>query len=243
MIIDFHMHVGEDLAGERANLDDIKQQMQKNGIDKACVFPFNCPDPVAESIDLLKLDDSFIPFLRFDPNMITRQQLHMALKHPFKGVKLHARSQNFHPDDPAFTWIFEELREHKLPILIHTKDSIMEPMSDPRKVLTIARQFPDITFVLAHCAGGERWVWQEIASLPNVYVETSIFSLPLVFEYAYKRYGFDRFIYGSDYPYSYPEIELKKIELARIPSELKEKILYKNALKVLKMETVIEEEV
>ncbi len=242
MVIDFHVHYGTDLDGTSASLKDIQSEMKSNGIAQVALFPFNMNDLVSQSRQILELSRQqpwIIPFLRFEPQTIAREQLRELLAFGFKGVKLHSRSQQFHPDDPQFHWIFEEILPFRIPILFHTKDSMMEPMSDPRRVIALAKRFPEQIFVIGHAAGGGFWLYEEVAACPNVYVETSIFSIPKLFEEIYQRYGFDRFIYGSDLPYSHPEIELLKIKRAKIPEEVKEKILFKNALTVLRMESAV----
>ena len=46
------------------------------------------------------------------------------------------------------------------------------------------------------------------------------------------KYGFDRLVFGTDFPYSFGEIELLKLKFSNLPENIVEKILYKNAQKI-----------
>src|SRR3989338_9128499 len=236
--IDFHFHFGKDLDGSASYMETIEKEMTKNNIEKICLFPLNNPNLIEDSKKILELSKEhkfIIPFLRFDPNTIEKEELAELLSMGFRGVKLHPRSQKFSANNRKFSWIFKEISNYCIPILIHTKLNQYEPMSNPMCVIEVAKHFPEQMFVIGHFAGGAFKPFEEISNLENVYVETSVFSLPIMIERIYEKHGFDRFIFGSDFPYSYPEIELLKIKLAKIPEELKSKILYKNSEKILKL--------
>jgi len=239
MTIDFHMHIGEDIQNKtKASLDDIERVMKNARVKKAVLFCFNSREFLEESNKILQLSQKhswIIPFLRFDPRTITPKQLTAELEKGYKGIKLHTSVQHFYPHDPKFTWIFKKIQKKKIPVLFHNHTSIHEPRGHPKYVLTLAKRFPKITFVIGHAAGGEEFQFEHISKIKNVYVETSLYSQHSFFESVYRDWKFDRFLFGSDFPFSLPEIEIMKINLARIPKELKRKILYKNAEKILRL--------
>ena len=80
MIIDFHCHIGKDEGGETFSLEELKKSMNKWNIDKTVVFPFNCSDSelIEESLKILeksKQENWIIPFLRFHPETISKEEL------------------------------------------------------------------------------------------------------------------------------------------------------------------------
>ncbi len=236
MIIDFHCHQGNDLAGEEASFKDIEREQEHHKITASVVFPFNCRDLVEQSQHILEYAQNhrtIIPFLRFDPKSITPEALSAELNRGYKGVKLHPRSQQFFPDDERWDWMYTAIAAAGLPLLFHSKAAHYEPMSHPEGIIRLAKRFPQLKIVIGHAAGGEDDSYPAIIPVPNVYVETSIYSLPILFEDMHRKYGFDRFIFGSDFPYSPPELELLKVALAKIPEAVKEKILWKNAADIL----------
>ncbi len=238
MIIDMHTHFGVDVDGERVELRDILLQKEKNQLDYIVAFPFNCVDLLGESQKILRLSQEYnfiIPFLRFDPKTITPRQLDEALSLPYKGVKLHPLSQQFYPDDPVIAWIYPKIVQKNIPVLFHCNTSCYEPMSHPVRMRRVAEAFPALTVIVGHGAGGEMESIKEIFLCPNVYVETSVDGYARFFERA-QEMGFDRFMFGSDFPYTSIDIELMKIERAAISGQMKEKMLYENAVKILKLD-------
>ncbi len=236
MIIDMHVHYGSDADGEKVGLTDLLEQKKKHNLDYIVAFPFNCADLLGDSEQILHLATEYsfiIPFLRFDPRIITPEQLDKALALPYKGVKLHPLSQQFYPDDPAIEWIYPKIAKRNIPLLFHCNTSCYEPMSNPIHMRKVAEKYPDLRVILGHAAGGEIAAIEEVRHCSNIYIETSVDAFPRFFERAQELFQFDRFLFGSDFPYSEIDIELLKIERAKIPPELKQKILYDNAFKVL----------
>lgn len=238
--IDFHVHFGRDVEGKSTSLDEIKRQVSINNLYGVVAFPFNSQNFAADSETILRLsqtDKNIIPFFRFDPVQLSsngsgKRYLRDALSNGYKGIKLHPFSQNFSPNDPAFRWIFDEIAESGLPVLFHTSTSKYEPMSHPENVLELAINYPNQTFVLGHGAGGDLQPYSQISPLTNVYVETSICMYPSLVSRVYAEYGFDRFLFGSDFPYSYPSIEIPRM-CQDISEALKRKFLCENAAYVL----------
>jgi predicted TIM-barrel fold metal-dependent hydrolase len=103
----------------------------------------------------------------------------------------------------------------------------------------VAADFPELTIIMIHPA----WPWHEeqIAVLlhkGNVYADLSGWA-PKYFPDVIKREVNgrlqDKFMFGSDYPEIPPKRWLKEFESAGYKSEVMEKVLYKNALRILKL--------
>jgi predicted TIM-barrel fold metal-dependent hydrolase len=93
--------------------------------------------------------------------------------------------------------------------------------------------FPDIKFIAAHSAGFE---WKRLIedgkNQDNLYLDLSFVSRVQLKTYL-KKWPVDRLLYGSDWPWGYPDITLKVIELSVKDPQAKEMILYKNAERLL----------
>lgn len=237
-IIDFHCHYGQSNDGNSVNFNKIKLHQERNNISRTILFPFTVSDLIKSSLDILQLSKKkkdIIPFLRFDPNKITTNQIEDLLKKGFKGVKLHPRAQKFDPINKKFFKMYEVIEKYKIPIIFHCKSYHFDPNSHPEKLLKIAKRFPKQIFVFGHFAGANKQLFKEFVKHKNIYVETSIDVTPNAYREVTLKYGFDRLIFGTDFPYSFGEIELLKLKFSNLPKNIVEKILYKNAQKILRI--------
>ena len=78
-VLDFHTHVGEG-RHTSFSVPQLVEAMSESGVTDAVVFPFGVEGPNSEykSLDLLKIAEdhpNLIPFLRFDPKVITPERL------------------------------------------------------------------------------------------------------------------------------------------------------------------------
>ena len=235
-IIDFHCHYGHSDDDNFVDINKIKLHLQKNQITKTVIFPFSGPDLVKSSLEILELSKKnkcLIPFLRFDPNKITLKKIEELLFLGFKGVKLHPRAQNFEPNSKKLFKIYKTIKKFNIPIIFHCKSYHFDPNSHPEKLLKVAKKLPQQIFVFGHFAGVNKKLFQEFVKYNNIYVETSIDVTPNAYREVTLKYNFDRLIFGTDFPYSFGEIELQKLRIANLPQDLVDKILYKNAQRIL----------
>ena len=238
MIIDIHTHVGSDKDGSSNTIGELKESMALSKVDTAVIFPFDEKngDLVAASNNLLKYgSESIIPFLRFDPNIAQVSEIKEKLKE-FAGVKLHPRAQHFDPSDKKFFGFYEAISSSKKPLLLHARAG-MTANADPEKAITVAEKFPELTVIIAHFGGMSRVAWEKIYELKNLYIDTSTVPIPGLISTIVGKFGSDKILFGSDMPYSDQEIEILKITKAKISEEDKEKILFKNAAKLLKLKS------
>lgn len=240
MIIDFHTHIGEDIADsihEKLDFEGLKKSMDKWGIDKSVVFPINGHGSLIEdSLEILeksKEDDWIIPFLRIDPKDISEDELNSLLDKGFKGLKLHPRSQDFEIDNEDYFWIYEICDKRNLPILFHC--SIKEENSHPSRLFNVAAKFPKLNVVMAHYFGSNPILVEEAKKYNNLYVDTSLHSTSLSRKRSVEQYGFNRLLFGSDIPYDSQGVALLKVKEAGLNKENEELILHGNAEKILNL--------
>lgn len=134
--------------------------------------------------------------------------------------------------------LMEELERRNRPLLQHCWFKTVnkyEHESDPIDVAVLAKRYPKVKIVMAHlCGCGYRGV-EYIADCPNVYVDTSGGQPEDGFiQYAVKRIGADRLLYGSDAPCRDFGAQIHKVTDAGLNSSDLQKIMYTNALELLK---------
>ncbi|MCS4541475.1 MAG: amidohydrolase family protein [Euryarchaeota archaeon] len=243
MIIDAHNHVGGPDKGDYAkqSAEEIVTVMDRLGIDKAVIFPFNELEPgisfslandrTAQSVQ--KYPDRLIGFARLDPNYKERavEELERSIKKlGLKGLKLHPTSQNFSLDDPYVLKIIEKTAELKIPVVFDSGKTL----SLPEYIGKLAEQVPDSTIIMAHMRGPN---YLEVAKkFDNIFLGTTgMFAIDKL-QKALNTLGAEKLIVGSDSPYIKMEQELKKIDLIpNIKEEEKGLISGENMRKILKI--------
>jgi len=154
-----------------------------------------------------------------------------------KGIKLWISVK---ATDPRLDLIMERARELNVPVLHHSWYQVT-PVdhngSTPDEIAHLARRHPGTTVIMAHLGGVRERGIRDIEELPNVYVDTSG-SQPEagMVEYAVRRIGAGRIIFGSDWPLRDFGVQLGRIVGADLTAEENRKIFYDNAAKVLKLE-------
>jgi len=154
-----------------------------------------------------------------------------------RGVKLHPDIQAFRLDDPKSMRLFGLCQKEKLPVLIHTGDHRYD-YSNPNRLIPVLKEFPDLTVIGAHLGGWSVWeeAFEELADFPNLLVDCSSTFPFFDKEKAKKlilRWGFDRVLFGSDYPMWDPKVELDTFLSLDLGEEANRKILGENAVKLL----------
>jgi predicted TIM-barrel fold metal-dependent hydrolase len=147
------------------------------------------------------------------------------------------------PRDPLFRPLAEKAIEYGVPLLQHTWNHTphvapgrhgkqREPGSSD--VAWLAREYPELTIIMAHLTGcGVRGVL-DIVDCPNVVVDTS--GAPPVrgiIESAVRLLGPERLLYGSDIEGRCYSTQLGRIIGADLPREVKEAILCQNAARII----------
>jgi len=141
------------------------------------------------------------------------------------------------PRDPLFRPLAEKAIEYGVPLLQHAwNHPAGGQCEDPRSsdVAWLAREFPELTIIMAHLTGCGPQGVLDIADCPNVVVDTSG-APPIrgVVESAADILGPGRILYGSDVNGRDYATQLGRIVGADLPREVKEAILGKNAARII----------
>jgi len=165
------------------------------------------------------------------------------------GIKLYPGYHPFYPHDRRLDPVYEYAKRRKVPILIHTGDTLsvdgLVKYCRPIEVDEVAVRFRDVSIVLCHF--GETFMEEATEMVyknGNVYADTSGLlpkpSLPFyqrIFELTRKRVETaivligetDRILYGSDWPLIDLKVALRLVTELDLPKEDREKILGGNA--------------
>lgn len=148
-----------------------------------------------------------------------------------KGFKLHPDSQGVNLDDPRLMRLYEYI-EGRLPVIFHTGDYRYD-YSHPHRLRKVLHEFPKLTVNAAHLGG---WSIPDLAleylENENCYLDVSSSMMYLgrrrsieLIEY----YGYDRILFGADYPMWSPTVELENLRACDFSQAAYEKMLWRNA--------------
>lgn len=264
MIIDFHTHAFSDKIVEKAmgNLTETSgfkpytdgsvkgliKHMDKCGVDKSVVLPIATKPSQQKIINSWAneiMSDRIYPFGSVHPDAEDIcEELENIKNLGLYGVKLHPDYQKFCVDDEKAYPIYEKCTQLGLPIVFHAGYDPLSPdkvHGKPKAFAKIHKDFPKLTMILAHLGGMYRWeqVERYIAGTDGeVYLDVSFIAGEIgkkLLERIVNKHGADRILMASDCPWDSPANEIKMINKLNLSESDKEKILYKNAAKLLKI--------
>lgn len=182
----------------------------------------------------------FIGFMTLHPDLTESEiddELNFAITNGFKGVKLHPDFQKFYVDDDNARKIYSRVGD-KLPILLHMGDDRFE-YSKPSRLVKIAKEFTNVTFIAAHFGGYRCWDDAEkYKGLTNVYYDTCS-SLPFITPKRAKEIisclGADKFFFATDFPMWDTVTELERFNKIDLTETERRMILSENIKNLLKI--------
>ncbi len=230
------------------------EYLAAEGIDGTILFCEYSP----KSTGIQPIED-LLPIVEFNPDRFhimanLNPHLHYPLVAEFKrqlgmgavGLKLHPVHGSFAPNDQMLYPLYAFCESEGYSVVFHCGTSVFpgatNRYADPALIEDVARDFPDLTIVLAH--GGRGW-WYDAAAFmtlmrENVWIEISGLPPQKLPDY-YHRYDFERLarkmIFGTDWP-GVPGLKANALTLfdLGLSRETLEKILYQNALRVYRMD-------
>lgn len=156
------------------------------------------------------------------------------------GIKMHPAQQFFQADNKRAQVIYEQCEKRNVPTLFHSGQSPIAPKSVARFPAIrhfkepVAR-FKDLLFIFGHSGIDE---YDQVIELgrkhDNVYMEVSG-QPPHRIQEMINGIGEDRVLFGSDWPFYPISFPLAKALIATEGNNTwREKLLYKNGLRLLK---------
>lgn len=209
MIIDSHMHLGEDLIfNTNDSEDDILAYFDEWDIGGALLQPGIMPVDVKAAHQRIyeltkKYPDKFwgctvlSPYMKEDKyeNFVKWTVEYLG----FKALKLQPYAFCASPVSPQGRKVFETASKLNIPVIIHTGNGV--PSALPSLSIPIAKTYPELNIVLAHSGagmyGGEALI--AATQCPNITLETS-WSTVLDIKSFIETIGADRVMFGTDVP-------------------------------------------
>jgi len=259
MIIDSHSHLCKKRNESfREAAQELLLELKDNQISKAFVIPDNVENSKCASIDiLLKVftDNSNIYFLG-SPNPFADinnecQKLEALIgEKKIIGVKLFPGHDKIRITDNKLQPIIKLCIKYNIPLVVHSgahNETNLEVMeyNDPKYVVEIASNNPSLNIIISHFFWPKLdYCYKATQGFKNIYFDTSaladteviqtsggIDKIRSVLEKTILRNS-DSVIFGTDYPACNTQDHLKLINDLDISFELKEKIFFKNVLKL-----------
>jgi predicted TIM-barrel fold metal-dependent hydrolase len=209
VIIDTHVHLGTcRVFGRDQHADTVLASMDENGVALSIVQPYpGAPDARRVHDDIAELRESsggrVVGLASFNPHRDAAEyfaEIERCVRElGFVGVKLHTIGHALDPASADATTVFGTAHELGVPVMVHTGPGM--PFADPSLLIARAREFPDVTIVLAH-AGAAIVTGTAIAAAEvcnNIVLETS-WCRPGDIGAMIGRLGADRVMFGTDAP-------------------------------------------
>jgi predicted TIM-barrel fold metal-dependent hydrolase len=263
MLIDFHTHCFPDGIAQRAinrlqfvagglqyhtdgTAKGLQNQMEKNQVDFSVVLNIATNAHQQQSVNDFAASlnrDNLISFGSVFPHSDdVLEELERIKTLGLKGVKLHPDYQRFSVDDEKMKPIYQKISSLGLITVFHAGFDYGYPPpygATPEKMKKALSWFSS-PVVAAHF-GGLNYYEQVLDTLCgcDVYFDTafSYGCMPKYFaEKIIEKHGTDKILFGTDTPWHTPEMELRLLTSLGLSVEELEKIKWKNAKKLLKME-------
>jgi predicted TIM-barrel fold metal-dependent hydrolase len=156
-----------------------------------------------------------------------------------RALKIYPPYVRVSVNEPLWAPLFEEAERRGLVVISHTGHG--DPSCDPAQFDTLAERYPNVRWVLGHAGithPGRVTACEVAQRRPNVFLEIcTSWRNPGSIEQLVEGAGEDRVLFGSDMPLLEPAIHVGRIVTASITDVAKRKLLGKNAVRVLGIET------
>jgi len=262
MIIDSHIHIS--YLDKKKSFSDIKKDlflnMKKNKVDYSIVIPDNVPNPqcagLDEVISLTKDEKRLyaIGTLKItDINKKTLLKIDNLFKEKLiKGFKIFPGHDPIYPTDKRWIPVYKLCIKYDLPLIIHTGintgNKKCAKYNDPKYIVKIAKQYPKLKIIIAHYFWPKLdYCFESTNNFNNIYFDTSALADSEVIDESgginkireiliktIKRNP-ESVLFGTDWPMCDLKKHLDLINSLKITKEEKDKIFYKNSIKLFKL--------
>ena len=259
-IIDFHAHAFPDEVAESAipyleeegdvkgmhdgRIASLLSLMDMEGVEQSIICSIATrPSQFAAIVSWSKQirSDRIIPFPSFhptDPQAV--EHISQIKEEGFKGIKMHPYYQNFFLDDEKLYPAYEKISELGLILVMHTGFDIAFPRirrCDPKQILNVLTQFPDLKMVTTHLGAWQQWAEvEEMLAGKKIYMDIS-YTLDQIDPHTARRiilkHPKEYILFGTDSPWSGAEETFKHLQALDLGDEREELILRKNGLALL----------
>jgi uncharacterized protein len=240
-IFDAHVHLGDDIDGQRGRPDELLGVMDDYGVSRAFMFCLDEPDrhpgfraPNDRTLAYAAASNGrLIPFVRLDLNEDPIGEANRCLDAGARGIKLHPRAQKISLEDERLTPVFELAAERKVPILIHGGRG-MPPIA--AHLHALVERCAGVQLIVAHAGIADMAnLTSRFAGTPGVFFDTSTWSPVDLLDF-YRQMPPEQIVYASDYPYGRQPnsllLTLRTARFAGFGEEAVRNLLGRNAARI-----------
>jgi predicted TIM-barrel fold metal-dependent hydrolase len=237
-----------------AKADSLIKSMQENGVDISVVLNVATNVTQVDNVNRFALYikenyEKLIPFGSLHPLSENPRDIIKTLKdNGIKGLKLHPDYVRVPVDDESYAGIFAAADEFDMPVVIHTGWDFVSPdfiHASVDAILKVISRFPELKLVCAHF--GNNRLWDNVITKlcgKRVFFDTAFASERLgmtkeIAETIIQNHDDEKILFGSDMPWCEVGEVKSFIDSLDISSEQKEKIYYKNAIKLLDLSELV----
>jgi predicted TIM-barrel fold metal-dependent hydrolase len=231
--------------------EDLLKNMDQEGVQKSVIFGFPWEkedhfqrhnDYIIESVE--RHPDRFVGFCCFSPlSPAGSEEAERCLGLGLSGVgelALYLSDGHF-GDTGFFPDIMEVCLKHEVPLLLHVNEPVGHQYPGKTRMslsdlYNFLKEYPSNRIVLAHWGGGLffyglmkkevrevlAYVWFDTAASPFLY-------RPDIYRMAGEIVGYNKILFGSDYPLLKPERYFEEMRSAGLSARQTEEITGKNA--------------
>jgi hypothetical protein len=240
-LFDTHTHLGEAKhSGRVTTPDQLLRVMDRHGVDRSLAIPFPVVHDFRAAHDLIadavrRHPERLAGAACLDPNAgerVYRDEVRRCREHlSFVALKVQPQYMAVNPLWRHQRYVFEAALENGMALVWHTGSGI--PYSLPSLLMPVARDYPELQIVLAHCGGGGLLLGEAIVAAQfcqNIHLELSTLMPNHVLE-VLQSVEPQRLLAGSDLVEN-TEVEFAKILGLEITAEAKQAILSGTALRL-----------
>ncbi|MCQ2444749.1 MAG: amidohydrolase family protein [Mailhella sp.] len=233
-------------------LPEIVEELKARGVVKCCVSgrdastTYGFPDNNGSVLEFCRAyPDLFLGFWGIDPHKgmdAVRLVEKVVKEYGMAGIATDPYLAHISPCEARYYPIYAKCCELDVPVFV-----TMAPppqvagaaitYTDPRDIDIVARDFPDLKIIMSH--GGYPYVQEAIYACyrnKNVYMDISEYEVaPMSETYisAMKNMIADKVLFASAHPFVAQDECIANYNAMDLPDGVREKIMYKNACKVL----------
>ncbi len=257
-LIDFHTHIYPDNIAAKATksiedfysmeaenigtADELLRVSSEAGVFLNVILPVSVkPSGVAHINDFaLKMQEEHREFYAFGTVHAAMENIEEEIRRADKmglhGIKIHPDTQLFNIDDERMFPVYDYM-QGKMPLMVHSGD-YRYPYSHPERLRRVMKAFPGLLCIAAHFGG---WSMpdegvKQLSDMENCFVDISSSFDRISIEEGEKYvslFGEDRVLFASDFPLGCPLVEKENLMKMKISDEVREKIAYRNAERLL----------
>ncbi|NOY65487.1 MAG: amidohydrolase family protein [Nitrospirae bacterium] len=264
-IIDFHTHIFPDEIAQRAlsqlsehsgdyrphtdgTLSGLLSSMEEAGIVLSIVANIATkPSQVVPILEFCKKIKGrrIYPLISIHPHT-PHGQIQEVIKEAkasgIYGIKLHPMYQDFEIDSSGMFPIYELIIKEGFFVVFHTGYDIAFPgnhNADLERLAHLAGHYPELRIVATHLGGWRQWDRvSKITEYENVYTEISMTMTEMTeeeFLSVLSVFNPERVFFGTDSPWTDQKEMVQRLMALPLTSELKEKLLFRNALNFISL--------